>query len=617
MALRIERNIMVPARDGVRLATDVYRPADVPGPLPALLERTPYGKQDLERMRRAERYAEHGFAVVVQDCRGCHSSGGELVFLVNEPFDGYDAVEWTARQEWCDGKVGTYGTSYVAWTQSTLATQNPPHLACMIPTMGGWNAYTSSVRQGGAYELRFLAWAFWHSVNHGNAEAKALPWVREGLLSGPDFRHWLARLPLRRGQSQLALLPGYERWALELVRRGEYDEFWKQPGFAIEEFLEQHSDVPILLIGGWYDSYTRATLEAFQALRQAKKGPVKVVMGPWVHGTYTTEEPISGDVDLGPEAPLESLDRLHLDWFDQWLKGRETAAARMPAIRWFLMGGGSGRKTRLGNLDHGGHWREGDDWPLPQAAPTPYYLRPDRTLSTCPSDREESSTSYSYDPRRPVPTIGGNFSSLSYIHPWPEGVRPESVPTPTMIESVTPAGGFDQTEGPDFFGCELPNLPLGSRPDVLVFETPPLEQDLEIAGPVEVKLWVSSSAPDTDFTAKLIDVYPPSRDYPMGYALNLSDSILRVRYRDGSGTARLLEPGEVASITIVLYPTANRFRKGHRIRLDVSSSNFPRFDVNPNTGEPLGRERSWSIARNTVFHDRSRSSHVTLPLVSG
>ena len=157
MALRIERNVTVTMRDGVRLGTDVYRPADVPGPLPALLERTPYGKQDLERMRRAERYAEHGYAVVVQDCRGCHSSEGDLVFLVNEPFDGYDAVEWTARQEWCDGKVGTYGTSYVAWTQSTLATQNPPHLACMIPTMGGWNAYTSSVRQGGAYELRFLA----------------------------------------------------------------------------------------------------------------------------------------------------------------------------------------------------------------------------------------------------------------------------------------------------------------------------------------------------------------------------------------------------------------------------------------------------------------------------
>ena len=616
MALRIDRNVMVTMRDGVHLGTDLYRPADASGPLPALLERTPYGKQDLERMLRAERYAEHGYAVVVQDCRGCHSSEGDLVFLVNEPFDGYDAVEWTARQEWCDGKVGTYGTSYVAWTQSTLATQNPPHLACMIPTMGGWNAYTSSVRQGGAYELRFLAWAFWHSVNHGNAETRALPWLQEGLSSGPDFRHWLRRLPLRRGQSQLSLLPGYERWALELVRHGDYDEFWKQPGFAIEEFLEQHSDVPILLIGGWYDSYTRATLEAFQALRRAKKGPVKVVMGPWVHGTYTTEEQISGDVDLGLEAPLESLDRLHLDWFDQWLKGRETDAARMPAIRWFLMGGGSGHRTRLGNLDHGGCWREGDGWPLPQAEPTAYYLQPDRTLSPRPSDRKESSTSYLYDPRRPVPTIGGNFSSLSYVHPWPEGVRPESVPTPTMIEAVTPAGGFDQTEGPDFFGCTPPYLPLGSRPDVLVFETPPLEQDLEIAGPVEVRLWVSSSARDTDFTAKLIDVYPSSPDYPLGYALNLSDSILRVRYRESRSRARFLEPDEVVSITIVLYPTANRCRKGHRIRLDVSSSNFPRFDVNPNTGEPLGRERSWTIAHNTVFHDRSRPSHVTLPLVA-
>ncbi len=216
-----------------------------------------------------------------------------------------------------------------------------------------------------------------------------------------------------------------------------------------------------------------------------------------MHGTYTTEERISGDADLGPEAPLESLDRLHLDWFDQWLKGRETGADRMPAIRWFLMGGGSGCRTRLGNLDHGGHWREGDAWPLPQATSTPYYLHPDRTLSTRPPDREESSTSYSYDPRRPVPTVGGNFSSLSYVRPWPDGVRPESVPTPTMIEAVTPAGGFDQTEGPDFFGCTPPYLPLGSRPDVLVFETPPLEEDLEIAGPVEVKLWVSSSAHGT------------------------------------------------------------------------------------------------------------------------
>ena len=289
---------------------------------------------------------------------------------------------------------------------------------------------------------------------------------------------------------------------------------------------------------------------------------------------------------MGLEAPLESLDRLHLDWFDQWLKGRETDAARMPAIRWFLMGGGSGHRTRLGNLDHGGCWREGDGWPLPQAEPTAYYLQPDRTLSPRPSDRKESSTSYLYDPRRPVPTIGGNFSSLSYVHPWPEGVRPESVPTPTMIEAVTPAGGFDQTEGPDFFGCTPPYLPLGSRPDVLVFETPPLERDMEIAGPVEVRLWVSSSARDTDFTAKLIDVYPSSPDYPLGYALNLSDSILRVRYRESRSRARFLEPDEVVSITIVLYPTANRCRKGHRIRLDVSSSNFPRFDVNPNTGEP-------------------------------
>jgi len=617
----VEEGVWVPMRDGVRLAADVYRPARrgraVSEKLPALLERTPYGKGDPDRRRRCRYFASHGYVVVAQDCRGCYGSEGELYFLAQEPNDGYDTVEWMARQSWCNGKVGTYGTSYMAWTQSALATQAPPHLACMFPNMGGWNAHSNTVRHNGAFEMRFMAWAYWHSAINPNAALKRDPWVDQAL-NDTDFRDWLTRLPPRPGQTPLRLAPNYERWMLDIYTRGDYDDFWKQAGFDIERHLAQHSDVPIFLTGGWYDSYTRATLDAYMALKKAKQGPVRVMMGPWTHGTYTTEEPFSGNVSLGPDAALDSFDDLHLRWFDRWLKGIETGIDGEAPVRIFVMGGGSGEMDDAGRLVHGGRWRDEQEWPLRRARATPFYLHSDGALLTERPAESKSSTTYQYDPSRPVPTIGGNFSSLAYLKPPPAGIALEDleyVYSPLRRETITPAGGHDQWEGPQHYGCDAPCLPLSSRPDVLVFQTPPLERDTEVTGPLSVTLWVSSSAPDTDFTAKLVDVYPPSADYPEGYALNISDSIVRMRYHRSGERAELLEPGRVYEVTITLYPTSNLFVKGHRIRLDVSSSNFPRFDANPNTGEPLGRHRRTQVAENTVYHDRSRPSHVVLPIV--
>jgi putative CocE/NonD family hydrolase len=262
-------------------------------------------------------------------------------------------------------------------------------------------------------------------------------------------------------------------------------------------------------------------------------------------------------------------------------------------VRIFVMGGGDGRKTYDGRLNHGGAWRDEAEWPLARTQYTAYYLHADGTLGPTPPAADDPPSGYSFDPRDPVPTIGGNIS---------------------VGFELLPNGGYDQRGAPMFYGC-TDTLPLAARPDVLVFQTPPLEQNVEVTGPLAVKLWASSSAVDTDFTAKLIDVYPPNPDYPDGYALNLSDSIIRARYRKDRTRPEFLTPGDVAEFEIVLYPTSNLFARGHRIRLDISSSNFPRFDVNPNTGEPLGQHRRVEVAQQTIYHDATHPSHIVLPVI--
>ena len=487
----------------------------------------------------------------------------------------------------------------------------------MIVNMSGADAHESSVRHGGALELRFLAWAFWHSAANTQRALKADPAVDAALnLGAPAFADWLTRMPLRKGQTQLKLVPPYQKWALDLQTKADYDEYWQHPSYAPALFWDRFPDVPILLIGGWYDSYTRSTCKNYAGLAVRKQGPVRMLMGPWTHGTHTLEQSVAGDVEFGADAALSDFRALHLRYFDWALKDIDNGEAHAPPVRIFAMGGGGGERTSSGRLFHGGHWRDEAEWPLARARYTQYYLHGDGSLSPERPVAEGGDTVYRFDPAHPVPSIGGNVSSLSEIGPLPPGVgTAANAPWRARVEQLMVPGGFDQVEGPEFYGCTPPYLPLGARPDVLVFATEPLAEAVEVTGPIEVRLWVSSSAPDTDFTAKLIDCYPPSRWYPHGYALNLTDSIARLRYRNGREKGDLLAPGEVAELAITLYPTSNVFAAGHQIRLDISSSNFPRFDVNPNTGDPIGAERRRQGADNRVYHNAAQASHVVLPII--
>jgi putative CocE/NonD family hydrolase len=291
------------------------------------------------------------------------------------------------------------------------------------------------------------------------------------------------------------------------------------------------------------------------------------------------------------DAALDLL-TFHLRWFDHWLKGIDNGVDHEPPVRIYVMGGGDGHKTPEGRLFVGGHWRDEREWPLARTTQMPYYLRSNGALAP-EKPTADTPVTYLFDPRNPVPTLGGNISSQGEL----------------MFQ-----GAADQRCRPDFWLC-ADSKPLSARNDVLVFQTAPLDRDIEVTGRLIVKLWASSNAPDTDFTAKLIDVYPPNRDFPAGVDLNIADSIVRARYRNGPGKAELLQPGQPYEFTIEMYPTSLVFQRRHRIRLDISSSNFPRFDVNPNTGEPLNDNRRWQIAENSVYMDANHPSRIILPLI--
>ncbi|MBI3825214.1 MAG: CocE/NonD family hydrolase [Candidatus Rokubacteria bacterium] len=619
----VMKNVMVPVRDGVRLAADVYLPARhgrparpgglVDAPVPALVERTPYSKDNGDRVElNGLWYAERGYAVVLQDVRGRYRSEGTFGFLRQEAEDGYDSIEWIAAQPWCNGTVGTFGLSYGGWTQSTAAALNPPHLAAMWVDEAGANAWTSCLRHNGAFEMRWLCWALWQGAK--SHEAKADP-VLERALASVNVREWLGRMPLKRGASPLALIPAYEAWAFDIATRGDGDdELWQPPGFNIERHWDGFRDCPQVHLSGWYDSYTRATLENFTGLGARKRGPVRCVMGPWIHSVKPLGQTFSGDVDFGAAAAIDHNEE-RLAFFDAALREMETAWTAGPPLRLFVMGGGSGRRNAAGRLEHGGGWRDERQWPLPRTRFTDFHLHPGGGLRPERPRAAEASSAWPFDPRHPVPTIGGNMSSLVGLLPRPAGAG--EIPVEERERDVIGiAGAFDQREDPRFFGCAPPWLPLASRPDVLVFQTEPLGRDQEVTGPVTVRLWVSSDAPDTDVTVKLVDVYPPSADYPNGFAMNVTDSILRLRWRHGP-RAELLAPGTIHEVAFPLYPTSNVFGAGHRIRLDVSSSNYPRFDVNPNTGEPLWASPLTRVATNRIHHDAAHPSHLTLPVIEG
>jgi len=589
----VEKNVMIPMRDGVRLAADIYRPAragkPASGRFPALLTRTPYNKDGSDREGRY--YGERGYVVVANDVRGRYASEGTWRLIADDPEDGREVVEWIARQDWSDGKVGTFGTSYPGGTQHALAEANPPHLTTMIPIDAVSNCGVSGMRHGGAFELRFMNWIFQTGAPNSRA-ALANPALRRALVeNGSRIRQHADSLPVRLGTTPLRVVPEYEAWLVEAMRSGPESPFWHFKGMSVVDHVRDYADVPVMHVTGWYDSWTRQVTMNYEALAKAKKSPQRLLIGPWVHGSQGSN--VAGEVEFTREAGIDLL-AFRLRWYDRWLKGNRNGVDNDPPVQLYIMGTDDDRRSPAGRLKHGGYWRSERQWPPARATATRFFLHSDGMLSGTPPEQSSSSTTYTFDPRFPVPTIGGNISSN---------------------QGLITNGGYDQRPRDDTHAAAN-RLPLSERRDVLVYRTSPLEADLEVTGTVLVKLWISSTAPDTDFTAKLIDEIPPNPDYPLGFDLNLGDSILRTRYRDGlDHQAPHLRTGEVVPITITLYPTANVFKAGHRLRIDVSSSNYPRFDVNPNTGDPLGEYRRIVNADNTVYHDAAHTSHVVLPVI--
>ncbi len=618
----IQRNRRVTMRDGVTLATDVYLPARDGAPLdgswPTLLTRTPYDK--LGFAADAEWWARRGYARIIQDVRGRFASEGDFYLLKNEAEDGYDTIEWLAAQPWSTGKVGTVGTSYMGWVQSAAATQHPPHLAAMWVNQGAFNGLTSSLRQGGALELRWLAWAFWNAPVSPEATADSTLYAALDQ-AAVDLRGYLDRLPWRPGDTPLSLTQDYERWAIDLLTLAREDDWlWQLPSMNFERFIDQTADVPTVYSGGWYDSYTRATCESFMAFSEAMTSPQYLLMGPWTHGEVTLDRSWSGDVDFGPTAPTSgnlaaSISDLRLQFFDHALRGVDSGWDQRPPVTMFLMGGGGGRQIVSGRLDHGGVWREAAEWPPAEAQQTDWFLQAGGDLSMDPAGEDGGSTSYLFDPDNPTPSISANVSSLREFAPEDPTLRQQIWPPTQRSRELILPGGADQRTRPDVMGAEPPYLPTAARSDVISFRSEPLSDDLQVVGPITVRLFVSTDAPDTDFTAALLDCYPPNADYPEGYRLRISDSIKRLRFRNGYDREEFVSPGDVVELTIELYPTANVFATGHRIAVEISSSNYPRFDINPNTGESIGQHTHTRAALNTVHHNANHASRLELSVL--
>lgn len=587
----VSKNVMVPMRDGVRLATDVYRPARdgrvVEGRLPVVLTRTPYGKNRGED--QAGYFAKHGYVYVAQDLRGRYDSEGVFhPFGADSSPDGHDTAEWIVAQPWSDGRIATIGGSYGGLTQFDLAVTDPPGLSVMALQWIWDDAFRTGIYTGGAFNMRRIAWIVGQALR--SQEAARDPVTRAGIQGMNDnFMMWVEGFPLSlaRGSSPLRRTRNYEEFLAGVIENNRYGPFWQRPGFKTD--WDRFADVPVMWMGGWYDIYTLRTPIQYQTMKSRAESPQMLLMGAWCHCnqriTYV------GTVEFGPDAAMDT-DSLRLAWYDAVLRGGSRAILDGPPVLAFRMGGGDGHRTQEGRMFHGGRWQTFQDWPPPEARNTRYFFHVDGTLRT-ERPRASDPTRYIFDPENPVPTVGG---SGAFQGSW---------------------GGYAQVElgsGP-FDQRDLSGTPLRLRPDVVVFQTPPLERDVEVTGPITVTLYASSSAVNTDFTAKLIDVYPPNEDYPEGYEMNFQDGVIRAAFRESLTDPTPLEPGRIYEFTIEIPPTSNLFQRGHRIRVDISSSNWPRFDRNPGTMDPVWERRRYLKQENRIYHDPERLSHVVLPII--
>ena len=537
-------HVPIPMRDGIKLFANIWRPSTVP--VPTILIRTPYGKAETIT-QNYQAFVDHGYAVVVQDVRGRYESQGQFTPLAQEPEDGDDTINWIAKQRWSDSKVGMTGGSYLGIAQWKVAVLNNPHLKAIFPWVSGDDDYRDRFYStGGAMKL-----------------GHRLLWVEENLRNydfpAPDFRKYVMTLPLRR--ADVAATGRRSALMQEVFDHPAYDGFWQS--VSVKAQLKSLK-VPVFSVAGWYDNYVESDLDAYAALRK-NSNINRIMVGPWPHNFSST---FTG-VDYGPEASV-GLRRSQLEWFDQWLKGKDAPLMSKPPVRIFVMGVNQ--------------WRDENEWPLARAKQTKFYLASNGHANTLDGDggleldapSKEASDTYVYDPRDAAPTHGGAVCCNPTVFPW---------------------GPMDQRV-------------VEKRQDVLVYTTPPLREDLEVTGPIQVVLSASSSALDTDFTAKLVDVFPN------GMARNLTDGILRARYRESLSKVDLLTPGMIYRLKIDVGVTSNVFRKGHRLRVEISSSNFPRFDRNPNTGRPVADEVELKRAVQTIYHGRKHPSYLVLPVIA-
>jgi len=557
-------DLKVSMRDGVRLSADVYLPRDGRR-FPTILLRTPYESTRDAHIDWAVWWARRGYACVIEDNRGKFESEGEFYAYRDDGPDGHDTLEWIAHQPWCDGKIGTSGRSYGGLFQWQLAPYRSPYLTAMAPQVIMGDYFRDYHRVGGAVQwaLTLMA-AITFSTN--------VAYVQKGCTHLFGNQRFYRHLPLIDADVEAIGRPiAYFR---DWMEHATYDDYWR--ALNTETKLDQ-IDAPIYQQGGWYDPYTAAMFRMWNGMHErgyserARKNQ-KIYIVPWTH--HIPESSRLGDLDFGPSAYVD-LNAEDLGWFDYWLKGYDNGIMDEPPIRIFVMGA---------NV-----WRHEHAWPLARTIFTPYYLHSngkanslagDGTLTPEPPGGEPADR-YDYNPDNPVPTLGGNNSTWTQMKFAADQILP---------------GPLDQR-------------PIERRDDVLVYTSPALECDLEVTGPLEVVLYAASSARDTDFTAKLVDVHPT------GAAMHIAEGIIRARHRGGFERAELLEPGEVAEYHIELASTSNVFRKGHRLRLEISSSNFPRFDRNLNTGAEIATGTRWLIAHQTILHSSANPSHILLPVI--
>ena len=624
----LSKNVMVPMRDGVRLAFDIYRPARdgafVEGRFPTIMLHTPYDKTDRRYSEIADSFVPKGYNVVLIDLRDRYCSEASGVYYhaatPHTGRDGYDICEWIAAQPWSNGRIGTVGSSYAAITQVRTALESPPHLTAIWPDVVPTNSFQNQCREGGAMQ-QHMFWALFIHAQDAQ-EIRDDPEKQQDVWNDlRDLRQLFRATPWERGQTALRHVPPLEDSLLDYYTRGAYDEYWSRVEHDYTRYWDQHADIPVTLSTGWYDPFPTADTEYFTAMAAKNTAPVRLVVGPWSHVGMRGDSTFCHDVDFGRQSVwgVHRYFEEQLDFFNRFLPDGATGQPEHEApVRIFVMGGGSGRKTAEGKLDHGGRWREEHEWPLARRVETPYYLHEDGSLSTSTPAAGAEPLGYTFDPAHPVPTLGGLYCSIGELPA--EGAGMEQAwarflsPVLRLRDLLTP-GPVDQKEDPRFFGSEPPYPRLSERPDVLVFQTEPLTAPIEVTGRMTVQLWISSSALDTDFTAKVIDVHPANDDYPDGFDMILNDSVIRCRYREGFDREVLLEPGVPVPVTISVWATSNLFAVGHRIRVDISSSNWPRLDVNPNTGEPMGRHTHQVVAEQAVYVDSDRPSRIVLPVI--